>query len=58
MFTGLVADHGHVAALGGGRGSRSTPRSPLELAAGDSVAVNGVCLTAVEHRRRPASAPT
>jgi riboflavin synthase len=45
MFTGLVRATGTIAALGNGR---MTVRSELvlDLAAGDSVAVNGVCLTA------------
>jgi riboflavin synthase len=49
MFTGLVADLGHVARVDRGTdGVRLTVESPLarELAEGDSVAVNGVCLTA------------
>jgi riboflavin synthase len=49
MFTGLVADLGTVAAVEAtDDGVRLTVRTPLaaELATGDSVAVNGVCLTA------------
>ena len=50
MFTGLVADLGTVAALerdgGGARLRISTPLAS-ELAEGDSIAVNGACLTAV-----------
>jgi len=49
MFTGLVADLGAVEALDStGDGVRLRVRTPLaaELAEGDSVAVNGVCLTA------------
>jgi riboflavin synthase len=51
LFTGLVADKGTVRSLGrDGDGLRLRIASALaaELAAGDSVAVNGVCLTAVE----------
>jgi len=51
MFTGLVADLGSVAALEQGEdGATLTVESPLagDLAAGDSVAVNGVCLTATD----------
>jgi riboflavin synthase len=49
LFTGLIADLGSVAAIepdGGGATLRI--RTPLagELAQGDSIAVNGVCLTA------------
>ena len=51
MFTGLVADLGNVArAERTGDGVRITVRSDLatELSEGDSIAVNGVCLTATE----------
>ena len=47
MFTGLVESRGRVAALDGGR-LRVEPEGGLELGEGDSVAVNGVCLTATE----------
>src|SRR3954469_22668115 len=43
MFTGLVETTGTIASLGEGR---LGVRAGLELAPGDSVAVNGVCLTA------------
>ena len=47
MFTGLVADLGTVIAVDASdAGERLTVRTALELAEGDSVAVNGVCLTA------------
>jgi len=49
MFTGLVEATGTVAAVERlGEGARLSVASPLagELADGDSVAVNGVCLTA------------
>jgi riboflavin synthase len=45
MFTGLVQELGTVAAAGDGR---LVVEAPVELAPGDSVAVNGVCLTAAE----------
>src|SRR5215217_6360597 len=51
MFTGLVAGMGNVEAVEeDGEGVRLQVATPLgaELAPGDSVAVNGVCLTAVE----------
>ena len=47
MFTGLVAAKGVVRALGGGRLEVETELA-AELAPGDSIAVNGVCLTATE----------
>jgi riboflavin synthase len=51
MFTGLVEDLGVVAAVDrSGEGARLTFESRLarELGEGDSVAVNGVCLTATD----------
>jgi riboflavin synthase len=47
VFTGLVAGKGVVRALSGGRLEVETVLA-AELAPGDSIAVNGVCLTAVE----------
>lgn len=51
MFTGLIADLGRVRAVErdaeGARIEIATRLAP-ELAVGDSVAVNGVCLTAVD----------
>jgi riboflavin synthase len=47
VFTGLVQDLGEVvAADASGDGVRLTIASELELAEGDSISVNGVCLTA------------
>ena len=47
MFTGLVQDLGEiVTADASGDGVRLTIATGLELAEGDSIAVNGVCLTA------------
>ncbi len=47
MFTGLVADLGTVMAVDASdAGVRLTVRTALGLREGDSVAVNGVCLTA------------
>ena len=54
MFTGLIADLGEVARREeSADGIRLTLRTRLagELSAGDSVAVNGVCLTATEVER-------
>ncbi len=47
MFTGLVADTGTIRAIHDGRLEVETALG-AHLAEGDSVAVNGVCLTAVE----------
>ena len=51
MFTGLVEEVGRVVAMAGGPdGARLAIRAPLVregLAIGDSVSVNGACLTAV-----------
>ena len=47
LFTGLVADLGTVTAVDASDGGvRLTVRTALELDPGDSIAVNGVCLTA------------
>jgi riboflavin synthase len=51
MFTGLVAGMGSISAIEeDGEGVRLRVSTPLgaELAPGDSIAVNGVCLTAVD----------
>ncbi len=45
MFTGLVQATGTVSAIDGGR-LEVEADTPLELSEGDSIAVNGVCLTA------------
>jgi riboflavin synthase len=45
MFTGLVKSLGTVAAVDGGRLRVESPE-PLGLSEGDSIAVDGVCLTA------------
>ena len=45
MFTGLVETTGTVASIEAGRLSVRL-EAPLDLAEGDSVAINGVCLTA------------
>ena len=56
IFTGLVADLGTVTAVDASDGGvRLTVRTGLELSEGDSIAVNGVCLTATS---LPASAFT
>jgi riboflavin synthase len=47
VFTGLVAGKGVVRLLSDGRLEVETPLA-AELSPGDSIAVNGVCLTAVE----------
>ncbi|MGH2969761.1 MAG: riboflavin synthase, partial [Solirubrobacteraceae bacterium] len=47
LFTGLVADLGTVTAVDAtADGVRLAVASRLELGEGDSIAVNGVCLTA------------
>ncbi len=51
MFTGLIADRGRIEALDSGpEGARLTIATRLapDLRDGDSVAVNGVCLTVTE----------
>ncbi len=54
MFTGLIADLGDVTALDDDREGATleiATRLARELGEGDSIAVNGVCLTAKEVRR-------
>ena len=63
MFTGLVAGprNGRRRADSRADGVRLTivdARWPRELGEGDSVAVNGVCLTATASQRRTRSPPT
>ena len=52
MFTGIVTEVGRIGAVAPTDGGRSlqvkAPATAGDLAVGDSVAVNGVCLTAVE----------
>ena len=52
MFTGLIREVGQVVSLGGGEsGIRlviSAPETAAAAALGDSVAIDGVCLTVVE----------
>jgi riboflavin synthase len=52
MFTGIIEEVGRVARIAQGSGTRgltvSCERLVKELRKGDSIAVNGVCLTAVE----------
>jgi riboflavin synthase len=49
VFTGLVEDTGTLVGLAGGRLRVETPLA-AELARGDSIAVNGVCVSATEVR--------
>jgi riboflavin synthase len=48
MFTGIVRELGRVEDLEGGRLRVRAPEAAREARTGDSVAINGVCLTAVE----------
>ena len=65
MFTGLVQETGHIAAIRHLRAKHGRALTritiaaksvPAELKTGDSVAVSGVCLTAVEVKRKKFSA--
>ena len=47
MFTGIVRELGHVVAFDGSRLLVEAPQTGAEL--GDSVAIDGVCLTVVSH---------
>ncbi|HVE93597.1 MAG TPA: riboflavin synthase [Acidimicrobiales bacterium] len=48
MFTGIIEELGTIAAREGGRFTIAAAAVPGDLAIGDSVAVNGCCLTATE----------
>ncbi len=52
MFTGIIEEVGRVAGIKQQNGNRrltiSSPQLSKELKLGDSIAVSGVCLTAVE----------
>jgi riboflavin synthase len=50
MFTGLVEEVGTVLWIGGTQLQIAAPRIAKEIRAGDSVAVNGCCLTVSAHR--------
>jgi riboflavin synthase len=50
VFTGIVRERGRLVSLDGGdEGVRLVVEADVEAAIGDSVAVNGVCLTVVEN---------
>jgi riboflavin synthase len=53
VFTGIVRERGRVVGVDGGNGGVrlrvEAPSTAPQVAIGDSVAVNGVCLTAVEN---------
>ncbi len=55
MFTGLIEEVGTVISLSKGKGTRrltvAARRLPREMKKGDSIAVSGVCLTAVDLKR-------
>jgi riboflavin synthase len=55
MFTGLIEEVGSVVSLSKGGGTTrmtvAARRLPREMKKGDSIAVSGVCLTAVEIKR-------
>ena len=52
MFTGIVTELGTVTSIARGNGATEltveAPRTAAEMMVGDSVALNGVCLTAVD----------
>ncbi len=52
MFTGIVEEMGRVIALEGGRLRVSAERVLEGVGLGDSIAVNGCCLTVVTHDER------
>jgi riboflavin synthase len=56
MFTGLIEEVGKVVALTGAQGTKrltvAVSKLPREMKKGDSIAVSGVCLTAVEIKKK------
>ena len=60
MFTGIVEElgHGRVAATGRSCASRADDRARRTSRIGDSIAVNGCCLTVVASGRRAGGRPT
>jgi riboflavin synthase len=48
MFTGIITEIGKVKARVGGKLEITAPQSVTELKIGDSICVNGVCLTVVK----------
>jgi len=55
MFTGLIEEVGKVLSLSGDQGTKrltvAASQLPREMKKGDSIAVSGVCLTAVEIKK-------
>ena len=50
MFTGIVEEVGRIRSIGGGRIEIAAAKTTEGTVVGDSIAVNGVCLTvAVSH---------
>jgi riboflavin synthase len=45
MFTGIIEERGNILRIARGRTKQLTVQSALEYKPGDSVAVNGICLT-------------
>ena len=58
MFTGIIEELGTVEAAGAARSRVRCSTVMQDLTEGASIAVNGVCLTAVGSAARIASAPT
>ena len=49
MFTGLIREVGTVRSMDDGRLTLDAPETAAGVSIGDSIAVDGVCLTVVEH---------
>ena len=56
MFTGIVEELGEVKAIGGGKIIIAADKILADSQIGDSIAVNGVCLTVVENTGKEFSA--
>lgn len=48
MFTGIIEEKGRIQSISRSRVQKISIRSELELTAGDSIAVQGICLTVTE----------
>jgi riboflavin synthase len=48
MFTGIIEEKGRIQSISRSRIQRISVKSELELTAGDSIAVQGICLTVIQ----------
>ena len=48
MFTGIIEEKGKIVSISGAKIQKITIRSDLEVHKGDSIAIQGICLTVTE----------